>query len=318
MSTLDTPATRHPKADAPLVHRLWLYQAERFPILKTATLLGIFAAASLSVSAQLADRPLPPAWTFVVMWLTSLVIFFQMRACDEWKDLDDDRRYRPERPVPSGLVSLGLVASLAFGAGLVAAGLVASVSFGLLVPLVLVWTWLSLMTAEFFAPEWLKARPLLYLVSHMAIMPLIDLLVTAGEWLPFGAPPPGLGLFLALSFVNGCVLEIGRKVWAPASEREGVETYSGLLGAERAALAWMATCVVSFVLLVGVGIALDAMWLVGGLGLAALATVLAVGLRFRAEPTPARQKAVDTAAGLWVFACYAIAGFAPLLLRTVA
>ena len=31
------------------------------------------------------------------------------------------------------------------------------------------------MTAEFFVPEWLKARPFLYLVSHMAIMPFIDL-----------------------------------------------------------------------------------------------------------------------------------------------
>ena len=309
---------RHPDADAPLVHRLWLYQAERFPLGKTAVLLGVFSAASLAVSAQLAERPLPPVWTFVVMWLVCLVVFFQMRASDEWKDLDDDRRYRPERPVPSGLVSLRLIAGLAVAAGAVAVLLTASVSVALLLFLALVWLWLGLMTFEFFAPEWLKRRPLLYLVSHMAIMPLIDLLMTAGEWLPHGAPPQGLWLFLALSFVNGCVLEVGRKVWSPASERAGVETYSALLGPGRAALAWMGACLLSLALLVGVGIALDAPLLVGALGAVALAGVLVVGARFRADPTPERQGAVDTAAGLWVFSCYCIAGFAPLAMRWIA
>ena len=311
-------AATHPLANASLGRRLWLYQAERFPLGKTAVLLGVFSAASLSVSAQLAGRSLPPVWTFVAMWLVSFAIFFQMRACDEWKDLEDDRRYRPERPVPSGLVSLRLVAMLAIGAAIAAIGLTASVSPALLVPLALVWLWLGLMTLEFFAPEWLKAQPLLYLVSHMAIMPLIDLLVTAGEWLPHGAPPDGLWLFLALSFVNGCVLELGRKVWAPESERAGVETYSALLGPRRAVSWWMATCVLSFFLLVGVGAALRAPLLVSGLGALALAGALVVGARFRAAPTPANEKAVDTTAGLWVFACYCIAGFAPLALGSLA
>ena len=303
----------HPQAEAALHRRLWLYQAERFPLARTATLLAVFSAASLAVSAQLADRPLPPFWSFVAMWGTSLVLFFQMRACDEWKDLEDDRRFRPERPVPSGLVSLRLVVWLAVAAGVAALALTASVAPGLVILLALVWLWLGLMTVEFGAPEWLKRRPLLYLVSHMAIMPLIDLLMTGGEWWPHGAPPGGLWLFLALSFVNGCVLEVGRKVWAPESEREGVETYSALLGPRRAALAWMVLCVVSFALLLGVGLALDAPLLVGGLGLAALLGALAVGTYFRAAPDAARERALDATAGLWVFACYAIAGFAPLL-----
>jgi hypothetical protein len=69
----------------------------------------------------------------------------------------------------------------------------------------------------------------LYLLSHMAIMPLIDLLLTGIEWLP-GRAASGLWMFLALSFVNGCVLEIGRKLWAPENEIAGVDTYSGLWG----------------------------------------------------------------------------------------
>jgi hypothetical protein len=48
-------------------------------------------------------------------------------------------------------------------------------------------------------------------------------------------------MFLALSFVNGCVLEIGRKLWAPENEIAGVDTYSGLWGPRRAAAIWGVT-----------------------------------------------------------------------------
>lgn len=304
----------HPQADAPLLRRLWLYQAERFPLFKTAILLAVFSSASISVSAQLAARPLPLLLTFVAIWLVTVIIFFQMRACDEWKDLEDDKRFRPERPIPSGLVSLRLVLSFAGIGALLAIALTVLVSNSLVLPLLFVWAWLALMTFEFFAPEWLKKRPFLYLVSHMAIMPLIDLFVTAAEWLSAGfSPPKGLWLFLLLSFTNGCVLEIGRKVWAPENEREGVETYSALLGPRRAAWTWLLFCGFAWLLLAGVGYFVGALLIVAGPGFLALAAVAWTARSFIADPTTARQKTVDTAAGLWVFVCYCLAGFAPLL-----
>ena len=45
--------------DLPVLRRLWIYQRERIPLLKTATLLAVFSAASVNVSALLAERPLP-------------------------------------------------------------------------------------------------------------------------------------------------------------------------------------------------------------------------------------------------------------------
>ena len=309
---MDTVA-RHPAADAPLLKRLWLYQEERFPVMKTATLLCVFSAASIAVSAHLAGRPLPGLWTFAVAWAVTVIVFFQMRACDEWKDLDDDRTYRPERPVPSGLVSLRLILGLGFAGIPLGAALVASHAPVVLMPLALVWLWLGLMTMEFFVPEWLKARPFLYLVSHMAIMPLIDLFITATEWLPHAsAPPAGLWIFLALSFVNGCVIEIGRKVWAPESEREGVETYSALLGPVKAARIWVAATAGAFCLLILLGFAVGAPIAVAIPGAIALAVVVWIGLGFARNPTVSGQKKIDLMAGLWVFVCYTAAGFAPL------
>ncbi|MEM1199308.1 MAG: UbiA family prenyltransferase [Pseudomonadota bacterium] len=305
---------RHPAADEGLLKRLWIYQEDRFPIFKTAILLAVFSAASISVSAHLADRSLPGIWVFVAVWLVALIIFFQMRACDEFKDLEDDRTYRPERPIPSGLVSLSLILKLAAFGAVLAIALTASIYLWLLVPLLGVWLWLALMTHEFFVADWLKARWGLYLVSHMAIMPLIDLYITAAEWLPHSnGPPAGLWLFLALSFANGCVLELGRKTWSPESERPGVETYSALLGPTRAVWLWVAVCAVAWLLLAGVGLAVRAPLSVAGPGLIMLLVVVFFAQRFSQYPTVKGQKGIDTLAGLWVFACYCLAGFAPFI-----
>jgi hypothetical protein len=294
--------------------RLWIYQGERFPLIRTALLLAVFTAASINVSAQLAARPLPSFPSYLVAFLAALTFFFQLRACDEIKDADDDRHYRPERPIPRGLVSLRLIVGIGIAAVPFAAAATAMLDVRLLGPLALVWLWMALMTAEFFVPAWLKARPFVYLVSHMLIMPLIDLFVTACEWLAAGGgPPDGLWLFLTLSFVNGCVLEIGRKIYAPENERPGVETYSALLGPRRATLLWSAILVVAFGLLVMVAVAVRAPWLVSALGLCGLAAGLTCGWLFLRRPVPAAQRRIDAVAGLWVLACYGSAGFAPLL-----
>ena len=110
---------------------------------------------------------------------------------------------------------------------------------------------------------------------------------------------------------NGCVLEIGRKLWAPESEREGVETYSRVLGPERGAVLWLGCLAAAFALLLAVGWATGAPWLTGAIGLAALAYAARAALLYRAGATPERAKALEDASGLWVFACYGGAGFAP-------
>ena len=296
---------------------LWTYQRERFPLVKTAPLLAVFSAASICASAVLAGRPLPGWGAFVAGFVIAMLLFFQMRVCDEYKDQDDDRRYRPSRPIPRGLVSLGQIGAL----GALSLPLTALAAWLWYPPalwlLALVWAWLAAMTMEFGVGHWLKARPVLYLLSHMAIMPLIDLLLTGLEWLPGGGVAPGLWLFLALSFVNGCVLEIGRKLWSPANEIAGVDTYSRLWGPQKAARVWSACVGLSLALLIGVGAVTGVIAIslvLGGTG-AALCWISAAA--YARSPTPKAEKRMDTLAGLWVFACYAIAGFAPVVVRTL-
>jgi len=301
------------KNSPPLLRRLWTYQAERFPVFKTATLLAAFSAASINVSAMLAGRPLPGIATYAVAFIVLFIIFFQLRACDEVKDAEDDRRFRPERPIPRGLVTQRLIVGIAAGLVPVASLAAFALSPWMLLPLGAVWLWLALMTAEFGVPEWLKARPLLYLISHMLIMPLIDFFVTGCEWLVrSGTPQAALWLFLALSFVNGCVLEIGRKLYAPQNERPGVETYTALYGVKRASAMWIACLTLSLALLAAVGFAVAAPKSIIAAGLIAYAAATALALHFRKSPDGRTQEMIDAAAGLWVFVCYMSAGFLPL------
>ncbi|MEO1160034.1 MAG: UbiA family prenyltransferase [Pseudomonadota bacterium] len=300
--------------DLPLWKRLWIYQGERIPLIKTSVLLSVFSAASINVSALLADRDLPGWSAYLTAFAISLILFIQLRACDEHKDGPDDHKYRPERPIPRGLVSLRTV--LTIGAVLVPLAIIISLAYypPVLVLLAVIWLWLALMTVEFFVPDWIKARPWIYLVSHMAIMPLLDLFVTGVEWLPAGyTPEPALAFFLILSFVNGCVLEIGRKTWAPENERDGVETYSGLWGVKKAANIWLATVTLSFMCLAAVGTSTGHFWSTMLPASAMLAVCWYTGATMRSSPTDKRQKLLDTVAGLWVFVCYTAAGFAPLV-----
>lgn len=296
-----------------LASRLWTYQAERFPLKKVAPLLAVFSAASICASATLSGRDLPGAGAFVAAFVVALCLFFQMRVCDEVKDFADDLKYRPDRPIPRGLVSMRLIVSLGM-----ATVPVAALAAWLWYPptlwlLALIWFWLTIMTFEFGVPAFLKARPILYLISHMMIMPLIDLFLTGVEWVPGGGASSNLWLFLALSFVNGCVLEIGRKLWAPENEIAGVDTYSATWGIKRAAAVWAGCLVVSFLLLCGIGLATAAFVPVTMLGLIGLAIGFWRLRSYVENPTPTAQENMDSVAGLWVFLCYAVAGFVPLI-----
>lgn len=301
-----------------LAARLWIYQAERFPLFRTALLCAIFAAASVSVSAHLAGRAPPSAPVYLAAFAVTLAFFFQLRVLDEIKDTEEDALYRPERPVPRGLVTLRTVVRLGLVSAALALGAAGLVHPGLLLLLLLAWGWMALMTAEFFAPAWLKARPFAYLVSHMLVMPLIDLVVTGFEWVPQGAAPDSLWLFLLLSFANGCVLEIGRKLWAPEAERPGVESYSALLGSARAVVLWLGCVGLALLLLLSVGQATGAFLPTALIGFAAAAAMLLAGMRYRRNPTTGAAAALESASGLWVFACYAAAGFAPFLTKVLA
>jgi 4-hydroxybenzoate polyprenyltransferase len=223
------------------LNRWWVYQRERFPLFRHGLLIATVCFAVWVFSLPKGEMPAPSALArLAAAYAAAFLFFLQLRIADEFKDFEEDRCCRPYRPVPRGLVRLGELRAVASAAAVVQAFLSLGMGPRLLLPLSAVWTYMLLMTKEFFAPAWLKRHAVIYLFSHTLILPLIYLYVSACGWLGSGfSPPGGLGFLLAFGFCSGLVVEIGRKVWAPADEIPGVQTYSRLWGYRAATAVWM-------------------------------------------------------------------------------
>ena len=298
--------------------RWWAYQRERFPVLAHAPLIAAFSFSAVSYSFLLrGERGLPRAETALVAFATSFLFFLQLRIADEFKDFDEDSRYRPYRPVPRGLVSLRELGAIGVAGAAIQFLLALRLAPGLIAVLLLTWTYLALMSCEFFAREWLKARPITYMWTHMLIMPLIDFYATACDWLAAGASRPrGVFWFLAVSFFNGMVVEIGRKLRAPEDEEEGVETYTVLWGRRRAVLAWLGVLAMTAVCAALAAREIGFVRPVSGLLLLLLAAAAMISLGFLRRPIRARAKLFEVMAGVWTLLMYLSLGAIPVLVRS--
>lgn len=298
------------------IARGWIYQRERFPLAAHVPLIAAFSVAGVGYSTMLRGDAAPALSSLLVAFSTALLFFFQLRVLDEIKDAADDARYRPYRPVPRGLVSLRELSMCGIVAGAIQLGLAIALDPRLVPLLVVVWAYMALMGREFFVSRWLRARPLAVILTHMPVMPLIDLYMTACDWVPAGAVVPGaLRRLLLASFLNGIVIEIGRKVRSREREEAGVETYTALWGAKRAIATWLTgltlalCCAVAAAQAIGAGsvasAALVATWLIAA----------AAGVAFARSPVASRARWMEPASAGWTLAMYLVVGILPLLRR---
>jgi 4-hydroxybenzoate polyprenyltransferase len=302
----------------------WIvYQRERFPLLAHGPLIAAFSSGAVCYSAQLRalQAGLPFAvrgGSLAVAFVSCLLFFFELRVADEFKDAEDDARWRAYRPVPRGLVTLRELRGVAIAAAVVQLALALWLEPRLVVPLLATWGYMALMTREFWAREWLRTHPVTVLWSHMLVIPLIDLYATACDWMPRGSGRvvgSGLAWFLVASFFNGMVVEIGRKLRAPADEETGVETYSVLWGPRRATMAWLVLMLCALVAATFAARAVDAQWVVAGLlGAIALAAVVA-GMPMTRSPSPGAGKRLELVSGVWTIGMYLGLGVLPLVIR---
>ncbi len=294
------------------VARWWIYQRERFPLAAHLPLIAVFSAAAVGFSAAL--RHATPSWgAFFTAFVTSSAAFAQLRISDEFKDFEEDRQHRPYRPVPRGLVTLNELKTIAIW--LAFAQLVAALLLDerLLAVLIVCWGWIAFMGREFFLGAYLRTRPLLYMATHMAIMPIIHFYATACDWLPSaGTMPQGLFWFVTASFFNGLVIETGRKIRHPADEEPGVKTYSVLWGRPRACLFWIGSMAASL------GCAVFAASKTGDnrwpflLLMPFLAVALVWTVRFLRATGPKSGRWFEIISALWSFVLYTSLGLVPL------
>lgn len=295
-----------------LWRRLVIYQSERFPLHKNGILIAVFTFASIAYSrVSRGEMGFVPLSTYVIGAITAVLCFALLRIADEFKDHKEDCAFRPYRAVPRGLVTLKELSVI----GRVLVVFVIALNT-LIMPRVLpallgVLGFTALMYKEFFIRDWLRRHTMTYMVSHMIFMPLVDIYTTGLDWMNASAMPANtLAYFLVVSFLNGIIIEIGRKLRAPEQEEPGVETYSAVYGVKLASyglltvMALAASCAI-----------LAALNMVTSILVIALFALLAATLlRFARWPTPKGARLIEKLAGVWVLLIYLLLGLVPMLI----
>lgn len=299
----------------PFLHRFWIYQKERFPLLLNTISVTVFTFSAVSYSRICrGEAGFIETKHFVIGAFAVFTLFLLVRIFDEHKDRVEDAKYRSYLPVPRGLIKLSELRNV----GIIIAILQISMILIFQLPMIwlylLVMVYLCLMGVEFFVPDYLKQRQMLYITSHMFIMPVLDLYSSGLDWLLDGDKPHlGLLYFCGVSYMNGMVLEFGRKMRIPETEEEGVVSYTKLYGLKGGPLYWIAFLLITYGLATlatnyaGYGLS-------GFLVLTALLVLCAIpGILFLINPEKKYTKWMEIASGLWTVSMYLTLGAIPMI-----
>ena len=303
-----------------LLKRLYIYQKERFPLFGYIILVAAFSFSAIAYSRICRGAEGFVSWKiYLVGIFTTITLFLLVRIFDEFKDAEDDAKFRKELPVPRGLISLRELAIT--GIIIAVLQIVVNLLFfpKMLIIYFIIIGYLSLMGKEFFIAEWLKKHQFWYVTSHMFIIPLVDIYASGLDWLLEGvSAPAGLIFFFAVSYMNGIVLEIGRKIRTPEKESQGVLSYTSMLGTNRAVILWVIILLVTFFLSIAASV-------FAGYGMAAFIVLGSVfvlcsfpAFLFLANKTHKLSKMIEYASAAWTIAMYLTLGGGPMISKLLA
>ena len=297
------------------LYKWYTYQKVRFPVLLHGLLILAFSFSAVSFAIIISgSTSFISKEVFIPGAFIVFTIFLQLRIFDEFKDADDDKKYRSHLPVPSGLVTLKELKVIALVLFVIQITVHLIFFPKMLILFAMVMTYLFFMNNEFFIAEWLRKNQFWYVVSHMMIIPLVDVYASGLFWfLNDINPPQGLIFFFIVSFFNGVVLEIGRKIKSPEQESTGVLTYSSMLGSTRATLLWLMIIVATFIFsIVCSNYAqhnfITYIMLVSVLIVCAIPAILY--LKYKSNLT---SKMIEVASALWTIVMYLALGGLPML-----
>ena len=206
------------------IKKWYTYQKERFPV---AT-YGIYIFSIVFGTFCFAiDKTYNPNWIMLLpMFAVAFLQFLMVRIVDEFKDYEEDAKYRPYRPVPRGLVTLKELGILGGICAAVQVGITAILNLKGLIFLGLVWLFFEVMSKSFFIKKLVDKHILLEVTLDELLMPVLVLyLSTFVTSISVKLIP-----FLILSYLGSWIVEIARKVRCKEDEEEGVKTYTAVFG----------------------------------------------------------------------------------------
>ena len=233
------------------IKKWYTYQKERFPVLMYGSYIAciVFAIYCCCLShISLFEQTIYSAdisntisnWKITIpMFLAGFIQLLMVRIVDEFKDYEEDSKYRPYRPVPRGLITLNELSVLFIICILIqiAITFIFKANFILLVVL---WVFFFIMSRGFFIKKFLDKHLLLEVLYDELMMPIMVLYLSSfclNKWeliaLSFNT---NFTILLIISYVVSWTAEIARKVRCKEDEEKGVRTYTAVLGIPKAML----------------------------------------------------------------------------------
>ena len=302
-----------------------IYLNERFPLGKNSFFVLIFTLSGYIYTSLLYNSKIMYLFTngvkigifqykIIALFIIIFMFFLQLRITDEFKDYEEDLKYRAYRPVQRGIISLKTLGKIGITTVIIQIMLAHVIDPEIIYFMIFVWIYMFLMAKEFFIKKWLTKRILIYALSHVVIMVFITLVIV--EATQYIVPKNIFDVFIlqryrhnidfaliplfALNYLNGIVLEIGRKTRRADEEEHGVQTYSKLWGRKKAVVILSLLFIIEyFLVILGLAHTYEKYFFFGGL---TLLVILIVSIYFMVKflKKNLSGKIVETVSGLWI------------------
>ena len=320
-----------------------IYLNERFPLGKNSFFVLIFTLSGYIYTSLLYNSKIMYLFTngvkigifqykIIALFIIVFMFFLQLRITDEFKDYEEDLKYRAYRPVQRGIISLKTLGKIGIATVIIQIMLAHVIDPEIIYFMIFVWIYMFLMAKEFFIKKWLTKRILIYALSHVVIMVFITLVIV--EATQYIVPKNIFDVFIlqryrhnidfaliplfTLNYLNGIVLEIGRKTRRTDEEEHGVQTYSKLWGRKKAVIVLSLLFIIEyFFVILGLAHTYEKYFFFGRL---TLLVILIVSIYFMIKflKKDLSGKVVETVSGLWIIFSSMSLGLLPYLFFSLA
>ena len=185
----------------------------------------------------------------IPMFIVTFLQFLMVRIVDEFKDYEEDCKYRPYRPVPRGLIKLKELKILFIICIILQLILTITCSQNGILYLIILWVFFALMSKGFFIKKILDKHLLLEVTLDELILPIMILYLAnfiPQIYLNYNSSAdfaitnsiifvdPNVWKILVMAYIISWIVEVARKIRCKEDEEEGVKTYTAVLGIGKA------------------------------------------------------------------------------------
>lgn len=225
------------------IKKWYIYQKERFPIIAYGLycfclVFGTFCfCMSLNkkeylFSAENANFEIN-YYLLIPLFIVSFLQFLMVRIVDEFKDYEEDCKYRPYRPVPRGLITLKELKVLFIICAFLQVIITIMIRPKSLVLLGVVWLFFAIMSKVFFIKIFLDKHILVEVLLDELLLP-ITVIFLSSFMCKFNLL--SMWKFLAMTYIISWIIEIARKIRCKEAEENGVKTYTAVFGILKATM----------------------------------------------------------------------------------